>query len=81
LTVYETAHEPGPHGPLLLPRSEKIIPLPAAEPLRVECEAFLDSIRTRQPPITDGRSGLRALAVLEAAQHSIELGGWQDVVT
>ena len=79
LTLYETASQEGPKGPVLLPRTEKDIPLPKAEPLRCECEAFLDSIASRRPPITDGRSGLRTLAVLEAAQHSIERGGWQDV--
>jgi predicted dehydrogenase len=45
------------------------------EPLRVECQAFLDAMRTRQSPITDGYSGLRVLKVLQAAQRSLVMNG------
>jgi len=57
LTLYETASQEVPRGPILLPRTEKLIELPPAEPLRRECEAFLKSIQTRQQPVTDARSG------------------------
>ncbi len=43
----------------------------ADEPLRLECQAFLNSIQTRQSPITDGHSGLRVLRILQAAQSSL----------
>jgi len=42
------------------------------EPLRAECEAFLDAIRTGTPPITSGEEGLRVLRILEMSQHSLE---------
>lgn len=45
------------------------------EPLRLECQAFLDSIATRTPALTDGVSGLRTLRVLQAAQRSLMTGG------
>ena len=45
------------------------------EPLRLECQAFLEAIRTRRPPVTDGRSGLRVLQVLQAAQRSLIMNG------
>ncbi len=45
------------------------------EPLRLECEAFLQAIATRIPPLTDGESGLRVLNVLEAAQRSLMMNG------
>ncbi len=45
------------------------------EPLRLECQAFLNAIATRTPPLTDGRSGLRVLQVLGAAQRSLMLNG------
>jgi UDP-2-acetamido-3-amino-2,3-dideoxy-glucuronate N-acetyltransferase len=48
------------------------IPLEAAEPLREECRAFLDSIRTRHSPLTDGNEGLRVLKLLNACQESLE---------
>ncbi len=45
------------------------------EPLRLECQAFLNAIATRVPPLTDGRSGQRVLQVLGAAQRSLMLNG------
>ncbi|MDQ3746251.1 MAG: Gfo/Idh/MocA family oxidoreductase [Acidobacteriota bacterium] len=45
------------------------------EPLLLECRAFLDSIETRRPPVTDGASGLRVLQVLQAAQRSLVMNG------
>jgi predicted dehydrogenase len=50
-------------------------PLPPDEPLRLECAAFLDSIVQRRQPLTDGQSGLRVIAVLEACCRSMEHGG------
>jgi predicted dehydrogenase len=49
--------------------------LPPDEPLRLECAAFIESIVQRKPPLTDGRSGLRVMAVLEACRRSMEHGG------
>lgn len=46
-----------------------------AEPLRIECEHFLECIRTGQQPRSDGRSGLRVVRVLEALQSSLDAGG------
>ena len=51
------------------------IPFPTGEPLRLECEAFLSSIKSRLAPLTDGWNGLEVLSVLEAAQRSIESHG------
>ena len=45
------------------------------EPLRLECQAFLEAMRTRRSPVTDGRSGLRVLQVLHAAQRSLIMNG------
>jgi predicted dehydrogenase len=45
------------------------------EALSAVVEEFAESIRTGRPPLTDGRSGLRVLDVLEAATRSIELRG------
>jgi predicted dehydrogenase len=43
-----------------------------AEPLRIECEHFLECVRTGQTPRSDGRSGLRVVRVLEQLQRSLE---------
>ena len=45
------------------------------EPLRLECQAFISAITTRQSPLTDGASGLRVLKVLQAAQRSLVMNG------
>jgi predicted dehydrogenase len=43
-----------------------------AEPLRIECEHFLECIRTSSTPRSDGASGLRVVRVLEQLQRSLE---------
>jgi predicted dehydrogenase len=45
------------------------------EPLRLECEHFLTCIRERRRPLTDGKSALGVLKVLQASQMSLERGG------
>ena len=42
------------------------------EPLKAECEAFLEAIQTRTPPLTSGEEGLKVLKVLELSQRSLE---------
>jgi UDP-2-acetamido-3-amino-2,3-dideoxy-glucuronate N-acetyltransferase len=51
------------------------VPLPPVEPLRLECQHFLDCVRLRQQPITDGRNGLRVLEILEACERSLKQKG------
>ena len=43
-----------------------------AEPLRIECEHFIECIRTGSEPRSDGLSGLRVVRVLEALQRSLD---------
>jgi UDP-2-acetamido-3-amino-2,3-dideoxy-glucuronate N-acetyltransferase len=51
------------------------IEISAAEPLRNECQHFLECVRDRRQPLTDGKSGTEVLQVLEACQLSLELRG------
>jgi predicted dehydrogenase len=44
------------------------------EPLRVECEHFIDCVRTGATPRSDGDSGVRVVRVLEALQNSLDGG-------
>jgi predicted dehydrogenase len=46
--------------------------VPNAEPLRLECEHFLECIRTGATPRSDGHSGLRVVRVLERLQQSLD---------
>jgi predicted dehydrogenase len=49
--------------------------LDSTEALRHVVGEFLNSIRERRPPLTDGQAGLRVVRLLEAAQQSIKNGG------
>lgn len=56
-------------GDILIPKVE------SKEPLRLECQHFIDCVRERKAPRSDGKSGLDVLKVLEAAQRSLKAGG------
>ncbi len=45
------------------------------EPLSIETEHFLNCVKTRQAPLTDGLDGMRVLKVLDAAQKSLNSSG------
>ncbi|RXK52905.1 Gfo/Idh/MocA family oxidoreductase [Oleiharenicola lentus] len=45
------------------------------EPLKTECQHFLDCIRSGNTPITDGRRGLEIVRILEASSQSLKLHG------
>ncbi len=75
LTVYDKGFDPAPHaddeyrtrsGGIFLPQ------LSTVEPLRLECEHFLEALRTGVPPRSDGRNGLRVVRLLERLQHELE---------
>jgi predicted dehydrogenase len=44
----------------------------SVEPLRVECEHFVECVRTGARPRSDGNSGLRVVRVLEQLQRSLD---------
>lgn len=48
-----------------------VVPLSKEEPLRIECAHFLECVRDRKTPETDGENGLRVLRVLHAAGQSV----------
>ncbi len=56
-------------GDIVLPK------IPLQEPLKLECQHFVDCVRERTTPLTDGTSGLAVVRVLAAAQASLEAGG------
>ena len=47
------------------------VPLDSGEPLKAECQHFVDCVASRKTPLTDGREGLRVLTVLDACQRSL----------
>jgi predicted dehydrogenase len=42
------------------------------EPLRAECEHFVECVREGRAPLSGGESGLRVVRVLEALQRSLD---------
>ncbi len=55
--------------------AETVYPLIWTEPLRVECQHFLDCIHFGTRPRSDGQEGLKVLKILEASQISLDNGG------
>ena len=53
----------------------KIISISQSEPLREECKHFLNCIKTRKNPRSDGKEALNILKVLTACQKSLDNKG------
>ena len=62
--------KPVPHQ-----KSPEPVPVPLDEPLRIECQDFIDCIRTRKKPKVNGHKGLQVLQVLSYCQKSLENKG------
>lgn len=45
------------------------------EPLKIEAQHFLDCVRTRKKPLTNGKNGLDVVKILVAGQKSLQNGG------
>jgi predicted dehydrogenase len=56
-------------GDVLIPQ------IPSTEPLKTECQHFVDCVQNRKTPRSDGEDGLRVSKVLDAAQRSLKMGG------
>ncbi len=75
LVLYDQRVEWQEGTPVPIKGDGQIINYPDDEPLRRECQAFLDAVGSRVAPVTDGQSGLRVLRVLQAAQRSLVMNG------
>jgi len=74
ITVYDKGFDEAPegYGEWVTRSGDAYSPrLPAAEPLRLECQEFIASIREGRAPRSDGLSGLRVVRVLEQLQSSL----------
>jgi len=61
---------PTPH-----PREPEVIRVAQTEPLRLECQEFVNCLKTRNTPKTSGYKGLQVLEVLSGCQRSLEKNG------
>jgi UDP-2-acetamido-3-amino-2,3-dideoxy-glucuronate N-acetyltransferase len=63
------------HIPVPDKREAEKVPLEKKEPLKEECQHFIDCIAQSLKPKTDGEEALRVLRVLQACQKSLEREG------
>jgi predicted dehydrogenase len=75
LVLYDQRVELKEGEPVPIQAQGEEVAFASDEPLRLECQAFLEALATRRPPVTDGPSGLRVLKVLQAAQRSLVMNG------
>jgi len=62
-------------APFPLSSNQRVVEVIAEEPLRRECQDFLECIEHRNMPRTDGQHGLQELRILDACQRSLQEGG------
>jgi predicted dehydrogenase len=75
LVLYDQRVDLENRQPVLQKGEMQPIPLDGGEPLRRECEHFLDCVRTGERPLSDAASGLAVLRVLQGCQVSLQLNG------
>lgn len=75
LKIYDKGIEWRAGLPVPRQTSETTLFFEEQEPLRLECEHFINCITERRQPLTSGESALRVLRVLEASQISFERNG------
>lgn len=65
------------HGKVPVPNRKEAMPVEfmMEEPLKLECQHFLETIKTREKPRTNGEKGLAVLRVLDACQQSLQIEG------
>ena len=75
LTVYDKGFDEaaGSYGEYITRSGDIWSPrVPNREPLRLECEHFVECVRDGRAPRSDGASGLRVVRVLEALQERLD---------
>ena len=75
VTVYDKGfdEDAGSYGEYITRSGDIWSPrIPNREPLRIECEHFVECVRERRAPLSDGASGLRVVRVLEGLQTRLD---------
>ena len=75
LLLYNNSVDFNESNPVLHQNGYEQVHLSDDEPLRNECEHFLECIRSRREPLTDSASGIRVLRILESCQTSLKQDG------
>lgn len=74
LLLYPHSIQWNHHVPIANRAEAQPVEVESKEPLREECAHFLESVRNRCRPRTDGEEGLRVLSVLERCQVMLQDG-------
>ncbi|MGH2997512.1 MAG: Gfo/Idh/MocA family protein [Gaiellaceae bacterium] len=75
VTVYDKGfdEDAGSYGEYITRSGDIWSPrIPNREPLRIECEHFVDCVREGRTPLSDGASGLRVVRLLAALQERLD---------
>jgi UDP-2-acetamido-3-amino-2,3-dideoxy-glucuronate N-acetyltransferase len=75
LKIFDKGIEWKDGRPVTRQTAESTLFFPEMEPLREELAHFVECVRSRKAPRTDGANGLRVLRVLDACQRSIAGNG------
>jgi UDP-2-acetamido-3-amino-2,3-dideoxy-glucuronate N-acetyltransferase len=75
LLLYNQRVEFDNKKPVLQKGESTPVQIESAEPLRQECQHFLECVRDRKNPLTDAQNGVQVLQVLQACQTSLQLNG------
>ena len=75
LKIFDKGIEWKDGRPVTRQTAESTLFFPEMEPLREELAHFVECVRSRKAPRTDGANGLRVLRVLDACQRSIATNG------
>ena len=77
LVTYDHEIEWVSRKPIPKKAEPQVVEIGAWEPLKRECEAFLEAIETRRPPLADANNGYHVVEVLQASDQSLKLNGKQ----
>jgi len=73
--IFKQEYESFREFQMIIKNGKAVVPkVKQAEPLKLECEHFIDCIRRNKKPFTDGRDGLEVLRVLKAIDKSLNQG-------
>jgi predicted dehydrogenase len=75
LVLYDQRVDLDNRQPVLRKGEIQVVPVDEEEPLRRECQHFLQCVQSRESPLTNASSGIDVLRVLEACQTSLQLNG------
>jgi predicted dehydrogenase len=72
MTIYDKGFDPTTDSYVARAGEIRLPMVPTTEPLRLECEHFIECVRERRAPRSDGESGLRVVRVLEGLQRELD---------